>query len=137
MKSLIFSAFTMLFSFSVFAEPVCDFPYDLSNEEGVVDLRTVVVTPDTRLSSLQKSQIIITARHYANPAPRTMTLAMAIESLMSNSEGGDLYYKVFKFKNKVYTMVEHYPGGNAFGLVFNGTEIVAERTDGDLNCTGF
>lgn len=137
MKSLILTAFTMLFSLSVFAEPVCDFPYDLSEEEGVRDLRTVVVTENTRLTSLQKSQIIITARHYSNPAPRTMTIAKAIESLMSNSEGGDLYYRVFKFKNVVYSIVEHYPGGNAYGLVFKGTEIVAERTDGDLNCAGF
>ena len=137
MKSLILTAFTMLFSLSVFAEPVCDFPYDLSEEEGVRDLRTVVVTENTQLTSLQKSQIIKTATHYTDRAVRNMTIKMAIKSLMSNSEGGDLYYRVFKFKNVVYSIVEHYPGGNAFGLVFKATEIVAERTDGDLNCSGF
>lgn len=136
MKAL-FLALTVLFSMNVFAEPVCDFPYDLSEEEGVRDLRTVVVTENTRLTSLQKSQIIKTATHYTDRAVRNMTIKMAIKSLMSNSEGGDLYYRVFKFKNTVYTMVEHYPGGNPYGLVFKGTEIVAERTDGDLNCTGF
>jgi len=137
MKSLILTAFTMLFSLSVFAEPVCDFPYDLSEDEGVRDLRTVVVTDSSRLTSLQKTQIIITAKHYAARVPRTMTIDMAIESLRGNSEAGDLYYRVFRFKNTLYTMVEYYPGGNSFGLVFKGTEIVAERTDGDLNCTGF
>lgn len=136
MKSLILALAT-LFSMNVFAEPVCDFPYDLSEEEGVVELQTTVVTETTRLSSLQKSQIIMTAKRYAERVPRTMTIAMAIESLMSNSEGGDLYYKVFKFKNKKYNLVQYYPGGNPYGLVFKGTEIVAERTDGDLNCTGF
>ena len=137
MKSLVLTAFTMLFSLSVFAEPVCDFPYDLAEEEGVVELKTTVVTETTRLSSLQKSQIIITAKRYAERAPRTMTISMAIKDLMENSEGGDLYYKVFKFKNKKYNLVQYYPGGNPYGLVFKGTEIVAERTDGDLNCTGF
>jgi uncharacterized Fe-S cluster-containing radical SAM superfamily enzyme len=136
MKSLIF-VLVALFSMNVFADPVCDFPYDLSEEEGVRDLRTVVVTENTRLTSLQQTQIIITAKHYSERVPRTMTIKTAIKSLMSNSEGGDLYYRVFKFKNVVYSIVEHYPGGNAFGLVFKGTEIVAERTDGDMNCTGF
>jgi|GEM_PF-6243790 len=136
MKSLIF-VLVALFSMNVFAEPVCDFPYDLSEEEGVNELRTFVVTKTTRLTSLQKSQIIITAKHYAQPVPRTMTIAMAIESLMSNSEGGDVYFTLYKFKNTVYSVVEHYPGGNPYGLVFKGTKIVAERTDGDLNCTGF
>ncbi len=136
MKSLIL-ALAALFSMNVFAEPVCDFPYDLSEDEGVTDLRTIVVMPTTRLTSLQKTQIITTAKHYANTTPRTMTLPIAIKELMRNSEAGDVYIKIFKFKNTVYSIVEHYPGGNAFGLVFKGTKIVAERTDGDLNCTGF
>lgn len=136
MKSLIL-ALTALFSMNVFAEPVCDFPYDLAEEEGVIELKTTVVDATTRLSKLQESQIIITAKRYAERAPRTMTIQMALKELMDNSEGGDLYYKVFKFKNKKYNLVQYYPGGNPYGLVFKGTEIVAERTDGDLNCTGF
>lgn len=136
MKSLIF-ALVAMFSMNVFAEPVCDFPYDLSEDEGVTDLRTIVVTPATRLTSLQKAQVITTAKRYANSAPRTMTLPMAIKELMRYSEAGDVFITIFKFKNTVYSIVEHYPGGTSLGLVFKGTKIVAERSDGDLNCTGF
>jgi hypothetical protein len=137
MKSLILTAFAMLFSLSVFAEPVCDFPYDLSEDEGVQEVSWTGIDASSRLSALQKKQIIITAKRYAERAPRTMTLAMAIDLLSDNSEGGDLSYMVFRFKGKTYNLVQHYPGGNPYGLVFKGTEIVAERTDGDLNCTGF
>lgn len=133
MKTFLFLSLSTLFSLNVMASPVCDLPYDLAEEEGVVEISTTVITKAAGLSKLQKNQIIATAKRYTGK--NRVTITAAINDLMENSEGGDLYYKVFKFKNVRYTMVEYYPGGNPYGVVFKGLEAVAHRTDGDLNCT--
>ncbi len=121
----------LLFSVATMAAPVCDFPYDLAEEEGVVELRSLSIEPSTTLTALQQKQVITTASKFAG---RNLSLKAAIKSLKNNSEGGDLTLMIFSFKGVVYSIVEYYPGGNPVGLVFKGTEIVAERQDGDMVC---
>ena len=139
MKQLLF-LITLLMSFNVLANPVCDFPYDLSEESGVRELSTKQITPSTRFSSLQKLQIIESAKRILRdnrlPVPRGMRLQDAINELTLDSEGGDAYLNIFRFKGIVYTEIVYYPGGNPYGYVFKGSRVVARRTDGDLLCDG-
>lgn len=137
MKKL-FILMTVLLSLGVHAAPVCDFPYDLSNDEGVSDLRSIAVTSSTRLTALQEKQVIATAVKFAKEAgelvPARPTLRWAIKNLAMNSEAGDVSISIFRFRGVVYSIVEIYPGGNAYGFVFKGLEIVSRRSDGDLVC---
>lgn len=139
MKQLLF-VLSLFVSFSVFANPVCDFPYDLREEDGVRELSTKQITHSTRFSSLQKLQIIESAkrvlRYNRLTLPRRMSLERAIDELTLDSEGGDAYLNVFRYKGIVYTEIVYYPGGNPYGYVFKGAKVVARRTDGDLLCDG-
>lgn len=139
MKQLLF-VLSLFMSFSVFANPVCDFPYDLAEEDGVRELTSMSITKTTRLTRLQKLQVTETARRSLIEAevqiPARFGITQAIESLSENSEGGDVYLTVFRFKGVVYTIVQYYPGGNPYGYVFKGATVVARRTDGDLLCDG-
>ena len=138
MKHFMFLIFTLL-SFSALATPVCDFPYDLSEDEGVRELSNVGIDSTTRLTRLQGKQIIESAKRVSQileiPVPENVDVKWAIDVLSSDSESGDLSMIIFRFRGVVYTLVQYYPGGNPYGYVFKGIEVVARRTDGDLVCT--
>lgn len=134
MKSLSFLLLTF-FSVSSFADTVCDFPYDLSEDEGVEEISSSGVDNSTKLSALQKNQIIITAKKLIeSKIPEKTNIKWAINELASNSEGGDITYIIFSYQGKIYNLVQSYPGGNPYGLVFEGKKPVAARTDGDVSC---
>jgi hypothetical protein len=136
MKSLMLMI-SLLFSFTALAAPVCDFPYDLAEEEGVKELSWVGIDASTRLTALQQKQVIETAKRMSDErVPARPTLKWAINSLSSNSEGGDITMMIFRFRGSVYTIIQSYPGGNPVGVVYKGLEAVALRSDGDLSCEG-
>lgn len=119
------------------AKPACpEFPYDMTEEEGVKQLRHADIYETTRLTPLQGHQMLATAKWYSQMwnEPTLTDAASAVKFLKEGSEGADLYYKVFRYQGVVYTQVLFYPGGNPYGLIFKGRHALAAQTDGDVGC---
>jgi len=116
----------------------CRFPYDLSEDGGVKHLRSFPIKLDTQLTRLQKQQVVITAnRLMADSGYDDIVYdnaRFAIEALHEASEAGDITYFVFKLEGEIYSSVQIYPGGNPYGVIFQGTQAVGERHDGDVVC---
>jgi hypothetical protein len=139
LKSLLVVALLFTAQVASASAPTCPaFPYDLSEEEGVKELRTLSIDQESKLTALQAEQLIQTAKwyksEYKGSDEQPMTAQEAIAYLADSSEGGDILITVFKFEAKVYTIVQAFPGGNPYGLVFKGRTALAERTDGDVTC---
>jgi hypothetical protein len=133
--------FAVAILFSIVAGPAfalqCPaFPYDLSEEKGVRELRSFRIDESTSLTALQAKQVLATAEWSAkyNGVPAPTTSAEAVKFLAEGSEGGDIYYLVFRFDSKLYVRVTSYPGGNPYGLVFSGETAIATVQDGDVDC---
>jgi hypothetical protein len=114
----------------------CRFPYDLSEDEGVIELRSKAIDEKSKLTSLQKHQVIETALAFDEQLDLRSNddVETAIRMMQEYSEAGDISYIVFEFEGVVYTEVEMYPGGNPFGVIFKGAKAIAQRHDGDIIC---
>lgn len=124
---------TLAAQMSFAAHNSCSFPYDLSEDDGVQSVRSFSINHKTKLTALQEAQLrIMDAR---NPDETSDgTLSGIIDSLKDASEAGDLVYEIFRFEDKVYSIIKIYPGGNPYGVIFQGTKVIAELHDGDVVC---
>ena len=120
---------------TTFAKETCYFPYDLSEEAGVEDLRSFGIKSAEGLTSLQAFQVVTTANRRSDAYIfATEDLGAAIRTLRADSEAGDLIYSVFRYRGVVYSKVEIFPGGNSFGVIFKGSTVIATQNDGDVTC---
>jgi hypothetical protein len=136
MKKLILGLVLIGLSQAAFAKSPtkkCPWPYDL---EGVKVVRSFAITEKSKLTELQKWQVLRTADRVMNIDEHDSytNIKQAIKDLRENSEGSEVNYSVLRFEGKTYAEIELYPGGNPYGAIFAGDTVVAERQDGDLIC---
>ena len=111
----------------------CELPYDL---EGVQELRSFAVTATSSLTPLQNAQVRATAERWAVQMDydEYTSFEHSIQAMKGDSEGEELNYTVFRYNGAVFTQVILYPGGNAYGVIFQGKKLLAEQRDGDIIC---
>jgi hypothetical protein len=118
---------------NTFKNLACELPFDL---DGVQKLRSFAVETTTTLSPLQIAQVKATAERWAVQMDydEYPSFEQSILVMKNDSEGEELNYSVFRYKGEVFTQVVLYPGGNAFGVIFQGHKLLAEQHDGDIIC---
>lgn len=99
----------------------------------------VRVTLTTTLTQAEAAQVIATANIFATSWGETIapTVEAAIAYLMDASESEDLYIFKPTINGVAYTFVEHFPGGNPYGVFFLGdTNVeIAQMHDSDVVCS--
>ncbi|MBP9113722.1 MAG: hypothetical protein KBF88_13000 [Polyangiaceae bacterium] len=90
------------------------------------------LTPTARLTTVERAQLTEFLRQEGISNGRPLTLAEIID----HSEGGEAYVRTRTHlkSGRTFRTFEYYPGGNAYGMIFEGEklEVVGRLNDGDL-----
>lgn len=142
------SLIVVAFVFSAFANAAAkpgskcgltDFKTSAWVEAKSLDLRSANNDRLNALATLTKQQLIITAKHFAQKwgeSNNFYNTLQAVNYLRSHSVGKDLNVVYYNVRGNRVTEVVHYPGDNAYGVIFEtGTRtVVAYDGDESIDC---